>query len=344
MNIHKLSEFNYNLPTDRIASKPLDIRSESKLMNYKLINGTHSDNKFSDILKILKKGDLLIMNNTKVIPARMYLNKETGGKVEILFDELLEKNNFKAIFSSSRPPKIGSKLHFNKEEYLEVYGIQQNYLILKNKSKKPIFKIFEDLGEVPLPKYIKRPPSDLDDNKYQTVYAEHDGSVAAPTAGLHFTKEIIQRLLESGIKIKFLTLHITYNTFKPISDDDYTKHDIGKEYFNIDKSVFKEMDIAKKTKKRIIAVGTTVARSLEYCLLNKINSSYEGYVDLFIYPGHEFKAINALLTNFHLPKSSLLLLVCAFAGTKNILDSYQYAIANKYRFYSYGDSMFLDNT
>ena len=309
MNIHKLSEFNYNLPTDRIASKPLDIRSESKLMNYKLINGTHSDNKFSDIFKILKKGDLLIMNNTKVIPARMHLNKETGGKIEILFDTLLEKNNFKVIFSASSPPKIGSKLHFNKEEYFEVHGIQQNYLILKNKSKKSIFKIFEDLGEVPLPKYIKRPPSDLDGNKYQTVYAEHNGSVAAPTAGLHFTKEIIQRLLESGIKIKFLTLHITYNTFKPISHDDYTKHDIGKEYFNIDKSVFEEIDIAKKTKKRIIAVGTTVARSLEYCLLNKINSSYEGYVDLFIYPGHEFKAINTLLTNFHLPKSSLLLLV-----------------------------------
>ena len=343
MNIHKLTEFNYNLPTDRIASKPLDIRSESKLMNYKLINGTHSDDKFSDIFKILKKGDLLIMNNTKVIPARMYLKKETGGKIEILFDTLLKKNNFKVIFSASRPPKIGSKLYFNKEEYFEVDEIQQNYLILKNKSKNPIFKIFENLGEIPLPKYIKRPPSDVDGNKYQTVYAEHDGSVAAPTAGLHFTKEIIHELLENGIKIKFLTLHITYNTFKSISHDDYTKHDIGKEYCNIDKSVFEEIDIAKKTKKRIIAVGTTVARSLEFCFLNKINNSYEGYVDLFIYPGHKFKVINALLTNFHLPKSSLLLLVCAFAGTKNILSSYQYAIANKYRFYSYGDSMFLDN-
>lgn len=343
MNIHKLTEFNYNLPTDRIASKPLDIRSESKLMNYKLINGTHSDDKFSDIFKILKKGDLLIMNNTKVIPARMYLKKETGGKIEILFDTLLKKNNFKVIFSASRPPKIGSKLYFNKEEYFEVDEIQQNYLILKNKSKKPIFKIFENLGEIPLPKYIKRPPSDVDGNKYQTVYAEHDGSVAAPTAGLHFTKEIIHELLENGIKIKFLTLHITYNTFKSISHDDYTKHDIGKEYCNINKSVFEEIDIAKKTKKRIIAVGTTVARSLEFCFLNKINNSYEGYVDLFIYPGHKFKVINALLTNFHLPKSSLLLLVCAFAGTKNILSSYQYAIANKYRFYSYGDSMFLDN-
>ena len=343
MNIHKLSEFNYNLPANRIASKPLGVRSDSKLMHYKLRNEAHSDNKFSNIFKILKKGDLLIMNNTKVIPARMYLKKETGGKIEILFDTLLKKNNFKAIFSASRPPKIGSKLYFNKEEYFEVDEIQKNYLILKNNSKKSIFKIFENLGEIPLPKYIKRPPSDVDGNKYQTVYAEHDGSVAAPTAGLHFTKEIIHELLENGIKIKFLTLHITYNTFKPISHDDYTKHDIGKEYCNIDKSVFEEIAIARKDEKRIIAVGTTVARSLEFCFLNKINNSYEGYVNLFIYPGHKFKAINALLTNFHLPKSSLLLLVCAFAGTKNILSLYQYAIANKYRFYSYGDSMFLDN-
>ena len=204
-------------------------------------------------------------------------------------------------------------------------------------------KIFENLGEIPLPKYIKRTPSNVDGNKYQTVYAEHDGSVAAPTAGLHFTKEIIHELLENGIKIKFLTLHITYNTFRSISHDDYTKHDIGKEYCNIDKSVFEEIAIAKKGEKRIIAVGTTVARSLEFCFLNKINNSYEGFVDLFIYPGHKFTAINALLTNFHLPKSSLLLLVCAFAGTKNILSSYQYAIANEYRFYSYGDSIFLDN-
>ena len=221
--------------------------------------------------------------------------------------------------------------------------INKNYLTLLKLSKDNIFGIFEKYGEIPLPKYIKRLPIDSDKEKYQTVYAEHDGSVAAPTAGLHFTQDMINKILDAGVIIKYLTLHISYNTFKPIIVEDFLNHDIGEEYIKIEEEVFSAIKIAKKNKSRIIAVGTTVARALEFCYTKNIKDSYEGPVDIFIYPGYEFKAINCLLTNFHLPKSSLLLLVCAFGGRKNIIDAYNYAVKNKYRFYSYGDSMFLEN-
>ena len=206
-----------------------------------------------------------------------------------------------------------------------------------------VLSVFEKFGETPLPKYIKRPATSDDKDKYQTVYATNDGSVAAPTAGLHFSISMIDELKDKGVIIKFLTLHISYNTFKPITVESYLDHDIGREYFNIDESIFKEIDRAKRSGKRIIAVGTTTARALEYCYHTNINRSYKGSTGLFIYPGHNFKSINCLITNFHLPQSSLLLLVSAFADWGTILKLYNYAITKNYMFYSYGDSMFLEN-
>ena len=342
MNNITLSEYNYHLPDNLIASKPLENRSESKLLHCHSNTFQYKDDHFYNLKKILKKDDLLILNDTRVIPARMNVNKETGGKIEIFFNRIMSDDRLEVIYSSSRPPKKLSKLFYTDDKFFIVIDIYKNYLIIEDSQKHDLINIFLENGLVPLPKYIKRPVTKLDKEKYQTVYAEHDGSVAAPTAGLHFTKDFIQELNTIGVKIKYLTLHISYNTFKPIKDDDYTKHEMGKEFCMIDKSVFDEIEIRKNTDKRIIAVGTTVTRALEYCYSNNINATYSGYVDIFITPGYKFKAINSLLTNFHLPKSSLLLLVSAFAGQNNILNAYAHAVKNQYRFFSYGDSMFLD--
>ena len=193
-----------------------------------------------------------------------------------------------------------------------------------------------------MPQYIKRPLSDNDKKKYQTVYAESKGSVAAPTAGLHFTQDMLKKLISKGVIIKYITLHISYNTFKPITCDSYLDHDIGSEYISVSENLFSSINTARSLRKRVIAVGTTVTRAIEFCYSNKIYQSYDGPVDLFIYPGYKFMAINCMITNFHLPKSSLLLLVSAFAGKDIILEAYNYAVDKNYRFYSYGDSMFLE--
>ena len=344
MNNTSISLFNYNLPSYLIAKEPIDKRSNSKLLHFNTNKEILADTKFFLLTEILNPGDLLILNNTKVIPARLYLTKETGGRIELLFNKRINDKEFEVIYTSSRPPKTNTFLDFKNKYRFYINDIKKNYLTLKNMSTKDIYEIFDEIGEIPLPKYIKRPTSNNDIKKYQTTYAIHGGSVAAPTAGLHFTKEMIKKLLQKGVIIKYLTLHISYNTFKPIIDDNYLNHDMGYEYFDINKSIFDEIKKAKKKNKRVIAVGTTVTRVLEYCYLNNIDCTYKGETNLFIHPGHDFKSINCLITNFHLPKSSLLLLVCAFIGRERILNLYQHAINNKYRFYSYGDSMFLENT
>ncbi|MDG2159302.1 MAG: tRNA preQ1(34) S-adenosylmethionine ribosyltransferase-isomerase QueA [Gammaproteobacteria bacterium] len=338
-----ISSYDYNLPENLIAKSPLEQRSDSKLLHYNLNKSYYSNQRFSNLLDILNEGDLLIMNNTKVIPARINLHKESGGKIEILFNRKINKDSVEVIFSSSRKPLVNSYLIINNKRLFKVLNINKNYLTLLKIIEDDIFLIFKEHGEIPLPKYIKRPLLDSDKEKYQTVYAESNGSVAAPTAGLHFTQEMINKILELGVTIRYLTLHISYNTFKPIIVEDFLQHDIGEEYIKIDQQVFSAIETAKTNGSRVISVGTTVARSLEYCYTHKIKNSYEGPVDIFIYPDYKFKAINCLITNFHLPKSSLLLLVCAFAGKENIIDSYNYAIENNYRFYSYGDSMLLEN-
>ena len=210
------------------------------------------------------------MNNTRVIPARINLNKDSGGRIEILFNRKINQDSIEVIFFSSRKPIINSYLILDDEKFFKVLDINKNYLTLLKLSKDSIFSIFEKYGEIPLPKYIKRLPIDSDKEKYQTVYAEHDGSVAAPTAGLHFTQDMINKILDAGIIIKYLTLHISYNTFKPIIVEDFMNHDIGEEYIKIEEEVFSAINIAKKNKSRIISVGTTVARALEFCYTNNI--------------------------------------------------------------------------
>jgi len=342
MNNTSINSYYYKLPKEQIAERPLDRRDDSKLLHLDLKNNSRYEKHFSDLLDILNPGDLLILNNTRVIPARINAVKETGGKIELLFNRKISKIKCEAIFSSSRPPKLGSKLSINEKPLFIVTNIDNNILTLKATSTVDIFEIYEEYGEVPLPKYIKRLISYEDKKKYQTVYAKLNGSVAAPTAGLHFTNEMIEKLIKKGINIEYITLHISYNTFKPIKSDNYLDHDLGSEYIHVNEKLFSSINKTKESKKRIVAVGTTVTRAIEFCYSNNILESYEGPADLFIYPGYEFLAINCMITNFHLPKSSLLLLVCAFASKDKILDAYNYAVSNKYRFYSYGDSMFLE--
>ena len=343
MNNTSISLYDYNLPSYLIAKEPKDKRSNSKLLHFHTHKESLMDTKFFSLTEVLNAGDLLILNNTKVIPARLYLTKETGGRVEILFNKRINDKEFEVIYTSSRPPKVKTFLYFKNKYKFHINDIKNNYLILNNMSNKDLYEIFDEIGEIPLPKYIKRTVSHNDIDKYQTTYATHRGSVAAPTAGLHFTQEMIEKLLKMGVVIEYLTLHISYNTFKPITDDNYLNHDLGYEHFEVNKSIFDEIKKAKKKDKRIIAVGTTVTRVLEYCHTNNIDYTYQGKTNLFIYPGYSFNSINCLITNFHLPKSSLLLLVCAFIGRENTLNLYQHAINNQYRFYSYGDSMFLEN-
>jgi len=343
MNNTSISLYDYNLPSYLIAKEPIDNRSNSKLLHFHTHKESLIDTKFFSLTEILNAGDLLILNNTKVIPARLYLTKETGGRVEILFNKRINDKEFEVIYTSSRPPKIKTFLYFKNKYKFHINDIKNNYLILNNMSNKDLYEIFDEIGEIPLPKYIKRTVSHNDIDKYQTTYAAHRGSVAAPTAGLHFTQEMIEKLLKMGVVIEYLTLHISYNTFKPIMDDNYLNHDLGYEHFEVNQSIFDEIKKAKKKDKRVIAVGTTVTRVLEYCHTNNIDYTYQGKTNLFIYPGYSFNSINCLITNFHLPKSSLLLLVCAFIGRENTLNLYQHAVNNKYRFYSYGDSMFLEN-
>lgn len=341
MNFCSIDEYNFDLPTDLIADFPRENRSDARLLYYKNEIDDHSHKTFCDICNLINCGDVIILNDTKVIPARMNLKKSSGGVIEILFMKNVSNTVFRVIYKSSRPPKIDSILTNNNLNF-QVSEVKENTLLLINLNSFDILEILNKYGDIPLPKYIKRDSTLLDREKYQTVYADKEGSVAAPTAGLHFTKELIHKLKTKGVKIEYVTLHISYNTFKPITSNNYLNHEIGYEQFSINAKTFNVIDNAKSNKNKVIAVGTTVTRVLEHCYQNNIKKTFSGKTDLFIYPGFEFKAINCLITNFHLPKSSLLLLVAAFIGRQRILSLYKMAIDKKYKFYSYGDSMFLN--
>jgi len=334
----KTSDFNYDLPEKLIANYPLDERSSSRLLVYK----DQIDHKtFRDIINYFEEGDLLVVNNTSVIPARVYGNKESGGSVEVMLERIMEDNRALVQIRSGRSPKIGTVIHLDTFK-TECVDRQDNFFILQF-DRSPI-EVFNSIGHVPLPPYIKRPDEDLDKDRYATVYEDKDlqESVAAPTAGLHFDDELLSALKDLGVQMATVNLSVGAGTFQPVKVDRIEDHDIHSEYLEVSDEVVALVKATKKAGKKVFAVGTTATRALETAFIEDNDKGYSGYTKLFIYPGYTFKAVDRLITNFHLPQSSLLMLVSAFIGYDNMRHIYKTAVEKEYRFLSYGDAMLLE--
>ena len=342
----QLSDFNYDLPTQLIAQHPLANRTDSRLLELNIEGGNTAqliDRQFRDILSLVNPGDLLVFNDTKVIPARLHGKKETGGNVELLIERITGDKQAWVQIRASKVPKTGSivRIHNRAGETFPVEVIGCDGRFYEVRFPENIFSLLEHFGELPLPPYIEHQPNQEDVNRYQTVLAKNPGAVAAPTAGLHFDQLILNQLQELGVKQTSVTLHVGAGTFTPVREEDLSKHQMHYEWFSIPAETMTAIEATRQAGGRVIAVGTTSLRALESQAQTQINS---GDTNLFITPGYTFKTVDCLLTNFHLPKSTLLMLVSAFAGVDNIRHAYQHAIHNEYRFFSYGDAMFLSRT
>ncbi len=339
----KTSDFNYNLPEELIAQEPLKDRASSRLMVLDKNTGEIEHKTFRDIKQYLKKGDCLVINDTKVLPARLIgERKNTGARVEILLLVRKEIDKWEVLVHPGKKAKPGDRIVFGngllEAEILEV--IEGGNRIVKFHFDGVFENILDKLGEMPLPPYITHKLEDK--NRYQTVYAEHDGSAAAPTAGLHFTKELLKEIEDMGVKIAHVTLHVGLGTFRPVKVEDVTNHEMHSEYYIVEESQAKMINDAKAAGGRIISVGTTSTRTLESVTdENGIVHAQSGWTKIFIYPGYKFKAIDCLITNFHLPESTLIMLVSTLAGKEHVLNAYKIAVEEKYRFFSFGDAMFI---
>ena len=338
----RTDDFDYYLPEELIAQTPLKERDHSRLLILDKNTGKITHERFDNIIDYLTDNDVLVINNTKVIPARLIgVKEETNAVIEVLMLKEMESNIWECLCKPAKRVKVGTIINFNGLLKLKcIYEGEDGIRHFKFIYDGILMEILDKLGEMPLPPYIHEKLEDK--NRYQTVYAKKDGSAAAPTAGLHFTNDLMDKIKEKGIQIKEITLHVGLGTFRPVSVEDVTKHKMHSEYYEMDKETAEFLNNAKKEQKRIIAVGTTTTRTLE-TIMNLYNEFKEcsGWTDIFIYPGYEFKAIDSLITNFHLPKSTLVMLVSAFAGKDNIMNAYKEAVNNKYRFFSFGDSMFI---
>ncbi len=339
----RLKDFTYELPETLIAQEPLKDRQMSKLMIINKESDKINHDIFKNIINYLKPGDCLVLNDTKVIPARLYGNKlDSGGQIEFLLLNQITKNEWEIILRPGRKAQIGAEFTFGNGEL-----IAQVKKILNDGNRIVEFKyngIFEEilnrLGEMPLPHYIKQRLEDRE--RYQTVYSQKKGSAAAPTAGLHFTKDLLRKIKEKGVNIEFITLHVGLGTFRPVKEDKIIEHNMHAEYYSISKETAKNINKCRDKGGRIIAVGTTTCRTLETVANNAgLIKESAGWTDIYIYPGYKFKIVDSLITNFHLPESTLLMLVCALAGREKILKAYELAIKDKYRFFSFGDAMFI---
>lgn len=335
-----LSDFDYKLPPELIAQHPLEKRDASRLLVLHKQTGRIEHCCFKDLLNFLSPEDLLVLNDTKVFNARI-IGKREGfeGRIEILISHKLKDNIYNVLAKPSRKISAGVKIVFaDKRLSAEVVGREGDYTQLRFNVNGSLYGLLDEIGSVPLPHYIKRAAEKLDQSRYQTVYAKNIGAIAAPTAGLHFTEDIIELIKKKNIDLAYLTLHVGYGTFKPVKQEDITRHDMHKEYYEITDKTADMLKNAKKYGKNIITVGTTACRALESSVAMQSNC---GYTDIFIYPGFDFKITGGLLTNFHLPKSTLIMLVAAFAGRENIMNAYHEAIKRRYRFFSYGDAMLI---
>ncbi len=332
----KVEDFDYELPEELIAKYPAIPRHSARLMVLERKTKTIKHDIFWNLPDYLEEGDLLVFNDTKVLPARLVGRKPTGGRVEILLTDYIKPDLWKALIGGKKI-RPGLFVRIAEDFSVEVLKqIEKSLFLVKLHGKEPL-KLIDKYGKIPIPPYIDREEEEIDRNYYQTVFAKEEGSVAAPTASLHFSEELLQKLKEKGIKTAFLTLHISYGTFKPMRTEKVEEHTVDPEYVRVPKETVEEILRTKEAGKRVVAVGTTVVRALE----TKPFEPYEGWTDLYIYPPFEFKVVDALITNFHLPRSSLLVLVSAFAGREFILEAYKEAVRKRYRFYSYGDGMLI---
>ncbi|MFA6163673.1 MAG: tRNA preQ1(34) S-adenosylmethionine ribosyltransferase-isomerase QueA [Methylobacter sp.] len=337
----KKSDFNYQLPEALIAQKPLTERDASRLLCMDRNTGRITDRQFTDFIDLIDERDLLIFNDTKVIPARLYGKKQSGGKVEILIERILDDHRAIAHVRSSKSAKAGTLIELNKGYCCEVLGRADDLFQLEFKGENSLLYILEQIGHIPLPPYITREDDESDLTRYQTVFAREAGAVAAPTAGLHFDQAMIEKLKAKGVQTAFVTLHVGSGTFQPVRVEDLSEHLMHKEYFAVLPETVAAVQQARARGGRVIAIGTTAVRALESASKSGQLEAGFGDTDLFITPGYQFKSVDAMLTNFHLPESTLLMLVSAFAGYDYIMNAYSHAIDRSYRFFSYGDAMFL---
>lgn len=340
----RVEDFNYELPEELIAQTPLLDRTSSRLLMMNRETGAYRDGVFPDMLEYLSEGDALVLNNTRVLPARLHgIKAETGGHTEVLLLKQLEGDEWETLVKPAKRIRVGTVLSFGDGRLTAVCTgeLEHGGRLMTFKYDGIFYEVLEALGEMPLPPYIKEQLEDQE--RYQTVYAEENGSAAAPTAGLHFTNELLEAIRAKGVHIVFITLHVGLGTFRPISVEDTTNHKMHSEFYRMTEEAAATLNDVRNNGKKIIAVGTTSMRTLE-SITQKFDGAIkadDGWTDIFISPGFEFKACDALITNFHLPKSTLVMLVSAFSSRDNVINAYEHAVAEKYRFFSFGDAMFL---
>ncbi len=336
MSAMRVEEFDYPLPEHLIARYPAVPRHSARLMVLDRKSGSIEHATFWDLPNYLERGDLLVFNDTKVIPARLYGRKPTGGKVEVVLTDYIKPDIWKALVGGKniRP---GLRVFVSEELEIEILShVEEGRFLVKLHGENPL-ALIDRYGHIPIPPYLKREEEEIDRRYYQTVFAREEGAVAAPTAGLHFSPELLEKLERKGVERSFITLHVSYSTFKPVRSETVEEHSVEPEYVRIPPQTVSAILRAKERGRRVIAVGTTVVRALE----TEPYRAYEGWTDLYIYPGFEFRVVDAMITNFHLPRSSLLIMVCAFGGREFILRAYREAVRREYRFYSYGDGMLI---
>ena len=336
----KRTDFHYALPAELIAQLPLEQRSASRLLCFDRQSGFLSDRNFNDLAGLLNPGDLLVFNNTEVIPARLFGNKASGGRIEILVERLLSEKECLAQVRASKSPKPGGTLILEDGSRLQVLGREDSFFHLRAVGGD-LMGLLQGLGHMPLPPYITREDTQGDRDRYQTVYAETPGAVAAPTAGLHFDQALLNQLKEAGIQSTTVTLHVGAGTFQPVRVDNIEDHHMHAEWLEVPQSACDAIAAARARGGRVIAVGTTAVRSLETAAQGGSLKPFSGDSRIFIYPPYQFRVVDAMITNFHLPESTLLMLVSAFAGRESTMAAYRHAVEQRYRFFSYGDAMLL---
>ncbi|UNK56961.1 tRNA preQ1(34) S-adenosylmethionine ribosyltransferase-isomerase QueA [Pseudoxanthomonas daejeonensis] len=337
----KKSDFNYALPEELVAQAPLAERSASRLLLVPPVTGAFSDLQVRDLPGLLQPGDLLVFNDTRVIPARLFGQKDSGGRVEILIERLLPGEQARAQVRASKSPKPGSKIALDGGGRAEVLGRDGEFYDLRFEVKGGLEAWLLKVGRLPLPPYIRREPGQDDAERYQTVFARQVGAVAAPTAGLHFDEPLLATLRERGVQFGHVTLHVGAGTFQPVRVDDVRQHTMHSEWLNVGAELVAQVRRTREAGGRVVAVGTTVVRALESAMRDGELAPFAGETRIFIFPGYRIRSVDALLTNFHLPESTLLMLVSAFAGKERVFDAYRHAVEQRYRFFSYGDAMLL---